>query len=228
MRCLLGRASRALCAFLGGAVLAMLLGSPATASVASTAATGIQHGVAYTYDTVAYVYDAPAALSSPGTVVAGARASPERPRATSWGSTVSVRGHVLAANTAGRAAASSTARVGPGASLENISASEALRIQNAANRIGEPISLVGSRASGTAGAYSDWDYVITGINGSTRHSVSSSCRGGRRSWGSGARSTSSPAPWTTRCRTSRSSRVGGDEGDSSARGSRESAAGPRR
>ncbi len=38
------------------------------------------------------------------------------------------------------------------------------RIQNAANRIGRPIHLVGSRASGTARATSDFDYVIEGIN----------------------------------------------------------------
>lgn len=79
----------------------------------------------------------------------------------------------VAANTASNAAAS-TVRVGPGAALENITGGEVLRIQNAANRIGQPISLVGSRATGEAGGYSDWDYVITGIRGSTLHSVSSS------------------------------------------------------
>jgi len=40
---------------------------------------------------------------------------------------------------------------------------EILRIQNAADRINKPITVVGSRASGTAGAYSDWDYVIKGL-----------------------------------------------------------------
>jgi hypothetical protein len=43
-----------------------------------------------------------------------------------------------------------------------ISASDLLRIENAATRIGKPITVVGSRASGTANAYSDWDYVIEG------------------------------------------------------------------
>lgn len=56
----------------------------------------------------------------------------------------------VAANTASNAAAS-TVRVGPGAALENITGGEVLRIQNAANRIGQPISLVGSRATGEAG-----------------------------------------------------------------------------
>lgn len=43
-----------------------------------------------------------------------------------------------------------------------LSASELLRIENAATRIGKPITVVGSRASGTAKAFSDWDYVIEG------------------------------------------------------------------
>ncbi len=43
-----------------------------------------------------------------------------------------------------------------------ISKGDYLRIKNAANRINKPISVVGSRASGKAGAYSDWDYVIHG------------------------------------------------------------------
>jgi hypothetical protein len=140
---------------------------------------------AYTHNGATYTYDAPARLSSSDTVATDARGSPSGPGAASWETPVSVAGDVDAANTAGRAAASSTARVGPGASIENITASEALRIQNAANRIGEPISLVGSRASGTAGAYSDWDYVITGINGSTRHSVSSSLPRGATELGVG-------------------------------------------
>jgi hypothetical protein len=76
-------------------------------------------------------------------------------------------------------------KVGQGAALENITGGEALRIQNAADRIGHPISLVGSRASGTAGAYSDWDYVITGIKSSTKHSVSSSLPRGATEFGVG-------------------------------------------
>ncbi|TSJ46564.1 LamG-like jellyroll fold domain-containing protein [Fluviicola chungangensis] len=45
-----------------------------------------------------------------------------------------------------------------------LTADELLRIENAATRINQPITVVGSRASGTAGAYSDWDYVIPGLN----------------------------------------------------------------
>ena len=44
-----------------------------------------------------------------------------------------------------------------------ISSSDLLRIQNAATRINKTISVVGSRAKGTATAYSDWDYVIIGM-----------------------------------------------------------------
>ena len=36
------------------------------------------------------------------------------------------------------------------------------RIENAATRINKPIIVIGSRASGKAGAYSDWDYIIEG------------------------------------------------------------------
>ena len=43
-----------------------------------------------------------------------------------------------------------------------LSKSETLRIQNAATRINKPIHVVGSRASGKAGPYSDWDYIIEG------------------------------------------------------------------
>lgn len=45
-----------------------------------------------------------------------------------------------------------------------LSKGELLRIGNAATRINKPITVVGSRAKGTAGAYSDWDYVIPGLN----------------------------------------------------------------
>lgn len=43
-----------------------------------------------------------------------------------------------------------------------LSAGDYRRIQNAASRIKKPITVVGSRASGKAGAYSDWDYIIEG------------------------------------------------------------------
>lgn len=65
-----------------------------------------------------------------------------------------------------------------GAALENISMEEALRIQNAANRAGTEISLVGSRAAGTANAASDWDYVIDG-SARLRNSLSGSLPGAR-------------------------------------------------
>jgi hypothetical protein len=54
-----------------------------------------------------------------------------------------------------------------------ISAADARRIQNAANRTGQEITVVGSRASGAAKATSDWDYILSG-NSAQRHSASSS------------------------------------------------------
>ena len=67
---------------------------------------------------------------------------------------------------------------GGGSAVENIPAAEATRIQNAANRIGKPINVVGSRAAGTARPDSDWDFVIE-ANSKTRSSVSSSLPGAK-------------------------------------------------
>ncbi|WP_089099680.1 RHS repeat-associated core domain-containing protein [Streptomyces hyaluromycini] len=77
--------------------------------------------------------------------------------------------------------------VGNGASLDNLTGSEIARIQNAADRIGHPISVVGSRATGNTHALSDWDYVITGINSRTKHSVKSSLPQGSIELGRGGR-----------------------------------------
>lgn len=64
-------------------------------------------------------------------------------------------------------------KVGGGASLDNITPWEARRIQNAANRTKQEITLVGSRARGTANLTSDWDYIMNGKS-SKRHSARSS------------------------------------------------------
>ena len=83
----------------------------------------------------------------------------------------------------GRAKAIS-AVAGGGAKVENLTAAEALRIQNAANRTGTEISVVGSHASGTARPTSDWDYVVpVGTSRSTVHSLSGSLPAGPRSLG---------------------------------------------
>lgn len=78
------------------------------------------------------------------------------------------------------AAPPTTARVGPidgnGGSPDFLTPGEIARIQNAANRIGRPINLVGSRATGTSGPGSDWDYVID-ANAPSRNSVSRSLPG---------------------------------------------------
>ena len=68
------------------------------------------------------------------------------------------------------------ARVPPGQRTwreAGISEADSTRIQNAADRTGQRIDVVGSRASNTAGPDSDWDYVMSG-NSARRHSASSS------------------------------------------------------
>jgi RHS repeat-associated protein len=90
---------------------------------------------------------------------------------------------------AGGAGGSNAARgtgpiAGGGAKLENLTTGDIARLQNAANRTGTEISVVGSRARGTARANSDWDYVIPqGTSRSTRHSLSSSVPEGPRGLG---------------------------------------------
>jgi len=72
-------------------------------------------------------------------------------------------------------------RVGGGAKLENLTPGEIRRIQNAANRTGTQITVVGSRARGTTHALSDWDYVVpAGTKGRTIHSLASSLPEGPR------------------------------------------------
>ena len=61
-----------------------------------------------------------------------------------------------------------------------LSNAELLRIQNAANRIGRPITVVGSRAAGNAGPYSDWDYVIEkGLNSKEWSKIKNSIPGAK-------------------------------------------------
>ena len=60
-----------------------------------------------------------------------------------------------------------------------LSKGELLRIENAATRINKPITVVGSRAKGTAGAYSDWDYVIPGLNSKNWSTIKNSLPGAR-------------------------------------------------
>ncbi|MFI8192149.1 polymorphic toxin-type HINT domain-containing protein [Streptomyces sp. NPDC085946] len=65
---------------------------------------------------------------------------------------------------------------GPGlrtTSEAGISPNDAKRIQNAADKAGQPIIVVGSRANGTPNPTSDWDYILSGPS-RTRHSVKNS------------------------------------------------------
>ena len=73
---------------------------------------------------------------------------------------------------------------GGGAYISNITPQEILRIQNAVDRTNTTISVVGSRANGSAGPLSDWDYVVPpGTPRRTIHSMSSSLPEGYRSIG---------------------------------------------
>ncbi|EPH40619.1 polymorphic toxin-type HINT domain-containing protein [Streptomyces aurantiacus] len=65
---------------------------------------------------------------------------------------------------------------GPGfrtASQAGISPNDARRIQNAADKAGQPVIVVGSRANGSANPASDWDYILSGPSRS-RHSQQNS------------------------------------------------------
>jgi RHS repeat-associated protein len=73
---------------------------------------------------------------------------------------------------------------GPGLrtpSEAGISPNDAKRIQNAADKAGQPIIVVGSRAAGTAHAASDWDYILSGPS-RVRHSIKNSLP---RGWADG-------------------------------------------
>jgi RHS repeat-associated protein len=71
-----------------------------------------------------------------------------------------------------------------GAKVTNLAFGDALRIQNAVNRTGVPVTVVGSRARGAPGPLSDWDYVIpAGTPSRTRHSLGGSLPSGHRALG---------------------------------------------
>ncbi|GAB4585036.1 hypothetical protein Ntsu_28680 [Nocardia sp. IFM 10818] len=76
---------------------------------------------------------------------------------------------------------------GNGGNIDNISPSDALRIQNAANLRGVEIHVVGSRASGTAGPWSDWDYSIPDANSRMRSRIKGSLPQGSTELGYGRR-----------------------------------------
>lgn len=95
-----------------------------------------------------------------------------------------LQGTLLRLQQAGTCSISSAPLVGGGANISNLTPQEILRIQNAANRVGVPLSVVGSRASGSAGPLSDWDYVVpVGTPRRTIHSLSGSLPEGYRGLG---------------------------------------------
>lgn len=61
----------------------------------------------------------------------------------------------------------------------SISQGDIVRIENAATKIDKPVHVVGSRAAGTAGPYSDWDYVIEGASRANIKSIQNSLPGAK-------------------------------------------------
>jgi len=57
---------------------------------------------------------------------------------------------------------------GGGAKVSNLNSPTVDRIQNIADKFSLKITVVGSRASGKADQYSDWDYIIQGGNSRAR------------------------------------------------------------
>uniref|UniRef100_UPI0025E705D1 RHS repeat-associated core domain-containing protein n=1 Tax=uncultured Bacteroides sp. TaxID=162156 RepID=UPI0025E705D1 len=79
-----------------------------------------------------------------------------------------------------RQAVSAVAKGGTkGISKNLLDVKDVLRIENAATKIGKPIHVVGSRASGKATAYSDWDYVIEGLTNKNWKSIKNSLPGAK-------------------------------------------------
>jgi hypothetical protein len=97
------------------------------------------------------------------------------PRVTDFASQA-CEAHQQSALGYGETASDSSLAAGAGARTAEeagISAADAARIQNAATRTNQRITVVGSRAEGTAKAGSDWDYIMSGRS-AQRHSATSS------------------------------------------------------
>lgn len=85
----------------------------------------------------------------------------------SWGTVASVVGSAVIG---GISSYSPKRKSSSKSSTSPISKSDATRIQNAANKTHQKITVIGSRANGTAGLESDWDYIMSG-NSAQRHSA---------------------------------------------------------
>ena len=141
-----------------------------------------------TASAAAYTYDVPTITRVGVPAIGAAEASPPQrsvvregfaaPTSEASGSSTPPNRSVVAPEAAGAGP-----RVGGSASLDNLTPRETTRIQNAANKVDQPISVVGSRASGAAGPYSDWDYVVPGANSSTVGKIKNSLPEGPRGIG---------------------------------------------
>jgi hypothetical protein len=155
-------------------LVALLACVPAGASAETSTGMRVYDGPGYVYDVPAIArvdvgeFRAPAARPVQVSEVFERSASP----------LVEVRGPSMSA-----VAAFIATEYGGGALPENLSASDATRIQNAANKVGVPITVVGSRAAGTSHAWSDWDYIVSGANSRIRGKIRNSLPEGPRGIG---------------------------------------------
>lgn len=88
----------------------------------------------------------------------------------SWGTVTSTIGGGVIGSVAGFSQSRTLKQKNNSSPISN---SDAKRIQNAANKTNQTITVVGSRAKGTAGLNSDWDYIMSG-NSAQRHAAASS------------------------------------------------------
>jgi hypothetical protein len=72
---------------------------------------------------------------------------------------------------------------GGGAGVDCLSSEDVRRIQGAADRTGIQITVVGSRADGSAGPVSDYDYVLSGGTARDRRSLKNALPAGPRGLG---------------------------------------------
>lgn len=125
------------------AVVASLLGAVPASGTTPT----------YAYSTAAYVYDAPALLSSQGVAASYVRGSPSGPEAVSPTRSVSVRADVVAANT-GLTAIEASPRVAPwaGNSLSRLftEGETMYRVWGGSDQVGSWVTPIGPVSSAAA------------------------------------------------------------------------------
>ena len=144
----------------------------AATAIGMVASGGVAFSTASTVAAAATIGAATYLGMSAMTAAANSRSVSDFNAQGNWGTVLGTAGSVVL--TGGSAYLSTRGSTSSSkATSSPISNLEAKRIQNAANRTNQKITVVGSRASGTAGPNSDWDYIMSG-NSAQRHSAASS------------------------------------------------------